>query len=161
MAWGKFSLARESHIFSLKEWKLPFSQTLHFLGKQSIPRESESYFQGKMIPQRENFPSEGNFSQFSLGGKILPQKMFRGISWERNSCENFRWCGRRTQRKFGEMFFCRCSPFNFQEKWPQEIKKSSTFSTRDETKFFHREILGGGCPVSPYPLNLGGDNFTP
>ena len=27
-------------------------------------------------------------------------------------------------------------------------KKSSTFSTRDETKFFHREILGGGCPNS-------------
>ena len=25
-------------------------------------------------------------------------------------------------------------------------EKSSTFSTRDETKFFHREILGGGCP---------------
>ena len=25
-------------------------------------------------------------------------------------------------------------------------KKTSTFSTRDETKFFHREILGGGCP---------------
>ena len=25
-------------------------------------------------------------------------------------------------------------------------EKSSTFSTRDETKFFHCEILGGGCP---------------
>ena len=25
-------------------------------------------------------------------------------------------------------------------------EKSSTFSTRDETKFFHRKILGGGCP---------------
>ena len=25
-------------------------------------------------------------------------------------------------------------------------EKSSTFSTRDETKFFHREILEGGCP---------------
>ena len=25
-------------------------------------------------------------------------------------------------------------------------EKPSTFSTRDETKFFHREILGGGCP---------------
>ena len=25
-------------------------------------------------------------------------------------------------------------------------QKSSTFSTRDKTKFFHREILGGGVP---------------
>ena len=25
-------------------------------------------------------------------------------------------------------------------------EKSSTFFTRDETKFFHREILGRGCP---------------
>ena len=31
-------------------------------------------------PQRENFPSEGKSTQFSLGGKILPQKMFRVIS---------------------------------------------------------------------------------
>ena len=35
-------------------------------------------------------------------------------------------------------------------------KKSSTFSTRDETKFFHREILGGGrkkyCGTLSVPL---------
>ena len=29
-------------------------------------------------------------------------------------------------------------------------EKSSTFSTRDETKFFHREILGGGCPKETF-----------
>ena len=45
------------------------------MGKLAISRERESYFQGKIIPQRENFPSEGKFTQFSLGGKILPQKM--------------------------------------------------------------------------------------
>ena len=47
------------------------------MGKLAILRERKSYFQGKIIPQRENFPSEGKFTQFSLGGKILPQKMFR------------------------------------------------------------------------------------
>ena len=41
--------------------KTPFSQTLHFMGKLAILRERESYFQGKIIPQRV----------------ILPQKMFR------------------------------------------------------------------------------------
>ena len=56
--------------------KAPFPQTLHFLGKQCIPRERESHFQGKIIPQRENFSSEGKSAQFSLGGKSLPQKVF-------------------------------------------------------------------------------------
>ena len=49
------------------------------MGKQAIPRERESYFQGKIIPQRENFHSEGKFAPFSLGGKILPQKIFRVV----------------------------------------------------------------------------------
>ena len=57
--------------------RVPFPQTLHFLGKQCTPRERESYFQGKIIPQRESLPSEEKSTQFSLGGKILPQKMFR------------------------------------------------------------------------------------
>ena len=41
----------------------------------------------------------------------------------------------------------RPSHLNFQEKWPQTFhEKSSTFSTRDETKFFHSEALGVGGP---------------
>ena len=36
------------------------------------------HFEGKRkIISRENFPSELKFTKFSLGGKILPQKMFR------------------------------------------------------------------------------------
>ena len=50
------------------------------MGKLAIWRERESYFQRKIIPQRENFPFEGKFAQFSLGGKILPQKMFRVVA---------------------------------------------------------------------------------
>ena len=30
-------------------------------------------------------------------------------------------------------------------------EKSSAFFTRDETNFFHREILGRGCPKNPPP----------
>ena len=48
------------------------------MGKLVISRERESYFQGKIILQRENFPTEGKFTQLSLRGKILPQKML----WE-------------------------------------------------------------------------------
>ena len=51
------------------------------MGKLAIWRERESYSQGKIIPQRENFPFEGKFTQFSLGGKILPQKLFRVIPY--------------------------------------------------------------------------------
>ena len=47
------------------------------MGKQAISRERESCFQGKVIPERENFLFQGKFAQFSLGGKILPQMMFR------------------------------------------------------------------------------------
>ena len=62
--------------------KDPLSQTLHFPGKLSIPRERESYFQGKIIPERENFHSQGKFAQFALRGKICPKRclgyMYRG-----------------------------------------------------------------------------------
>ena len=68
----------KSYIFP-QATKSPFSQNLHFMGKLAILRERESYFQRKLIPQREIVPlSVGKFAQFSLGGKILPQKMFRG-----------------------------------------------------------------------------------
>ena len=53
--------------------KNSFSQTLQLMGKQSISRERESYFQGKII-------SEGKFAQLSLGGKMLPQKMLRVLN---------------------------------------------------------------------------------
>ena len=56
--------------------RTPFSQTLHFMGKLAILREKESYFQEKTIPQRENLPSEGKLTQFPIGGKVLPQKLF-------------------------------------------------------------------------------------
>ena len=58
-----------------------FFPNTSFPGKQAIPRERESDFQGKKFPQRENFHSEGKFAPFSLGGKILPPKMFRVVSW--------------------------------------------------------------------------------
>ena len=51
--------------------KLPFSQTLHFMEKQAI-RERESYFQGRMVPQRENspdFPWRENFAQKDVKGR--------------------------------------------------------------------------------------------
>ena len=44
--------------------KDPFPQALHFLGKQSIPREKESYFTRDNFPQRENLPSEENPPNF-------------------------------------------------------------------------------------------------
>ena len=76
MAWGKFSLAGESHKFSLVplRHKNSFFPKPSFPGKQSLPRERESYSQGKIIPRRENFPSEGKFAQFMLE-EILTQKM--------------------------------------------------------------------------------------
>ena len=57
--------------------KSSFSPNPSFPGKAVHSKERESYFQGKMIPQRENFPSEGKSTQFSLRGKVLPRKMFR------------------------------------------------------------------------------------
>ena len=87
MAWGKCSLAGASQNLP-SSCKVPVPETLHFLGKQSIPRERESDFQGKIIPQRENFPSEGGkFAQFSLGGKIWPQKMFRVVPLKKHSSQ--------------------------------------------------------------------------
>ena len=66
----------ESHKLSLKPQKL--LSLKHFIrGEKSIPRERESYFQGKIVPQRENLPSDAKFAHFSLGGTILPQKMSR------------------------------------------------------------------------------------
>ena len=52
---------------------VPFpGKTGHFEGKGG------SYFQGQMIPQREFFPSEGSFTQFSLGGKKFASKDVMG-----------------------------------------------------------------------------------
>ena len=45
------------------------------MGKLAIWRERESYFQRKIIPQRK-VSLWGKFTQCSLEGKILPQKMF-------------------------------------------------------------------------------------
>ena len=85
-----------------------FSQTLHFLGKQSIPRERESYLQGKFIPQRENFPSEGKFAQFSLGGKILAVTSLGGPKKGKNKKKNpsfiVRNCPKRHSHKIVAVF---------------------------------------------------------
>ena len=55
--------------------KVPFPQTLHFLGKLCIPRERERYFQekkislrGKILSLRENPPN------FPLEGKFCPKR---------------------------------------------------------------------------------------
>ena len=53
--------------------KTPFSQTLHFLGKQSIPRERESYFKGK-IENYQSFPLRENSPYFPLEGKYCPKR---------------------------------------------------------------------------------------
>ena len=67
---GQFSLAGERHRFSLNLIKHLFLQTLHFMGKLAIPRERESYAQGKIILQREKFPLRmGKFTEFPLDRK--------------------------------------------------------------------------------------------
>ena len=81
MAWGKFSLAGESHKFPLFCRKNPFVSNPSFHGKTG-------HFKGKgKLFSRENYPWEGKFSLsgkirpikfiFSLGEEIVPQKMFR------------------------------------------------------------------------------------
>ena len=45
-------------------------------------------------------------------------------------------------------------PFIFRKSGRKKFhRKSSTFSTRAETKFFHGEILGVGGPKKPTPKN--------
>ena len=61
----KKKVARERQKIFPRGVTVPFSQTLHFLGKQSIPRERESYFQEK------------KFAQFSLKKHISTQKMLK------------------------------------------------------------------------------------
>ena len=69
--------------------------------------------------------------------------------------EFFRRRGRKTQRIFGETFYSENLAKNFADFRPlisrksgckKFHEKSSTFSTRDETRVFHREIPGGGVP---------------
>ena len=52
-----------------------------------------------MIPQRENFPSEGKFTQISLGGKILPPKVFRVENQKKQGLEGQGICS--MERLFG------------------------------------------------------------
>ena len=53
-----FPRGGKSYIFP-QAVKTRFSQTLHFMGKQAISRERESYFRGKIFPEREDLPSQG------------------------------------------------------------------------------------------------------
>ena len=95
------------------------------MGKLAILRENNSYFQGKIIPQREKCPSEGKITQFSLGGKILPQKMFR-VVWGlrifvRKMLRNFPW-------NFLSLYFVGPKktpkiPLKFPAKFPSEKSK--------------------------------------
>ena len=64
MAWGVCFLTRKVTLF-LQTLKSPVSATLHFMRKEAISRERESEFEGKMIPQREDFPSEGVFGHLA------------------------------------------------------------------------------------------------
>ena len=64
------------NIFPSRGVKVPFFfyQTLHFLRRPSIPREGESYSQGKSIPQRKKFfPLRGNFP-LPLEGRLCPKR---------------------------------------------------------------------------------------
>ena len=56
---------RAESQFSLKHASSFFSDS-SFMGKQAIPRERESYFQGKMPPEREICPSGGDAPNFSF-----------------------------------------------------------------------------------------------
>ena len=51
-----------------------FSQTLRFVGNEAIPRERDSCYEGKIIPQRDDFPCN-----FYLGGKVC-LKICLGLS---------------------------------------------------------------------------------
>ena len=60
--------------------KVPFSQTLHFLGKQSIPRERESQFQANIFPLRDNS------SNFPLAPKDVWRRGNKGKQWNKDDC---------------------------------------------------------------------------
>ena len=81
MALGKFSLAGESHKFSLEPSKTPFSQTLHFMGNWPFQGKGKAICKGKLslggkiFPLRENspnLPSEGKFCLKRCYGVIFP-----------------------------------------------------------------------------------------
>ena len=59
---GRFSLAEASHYFALEPSKAPFPQTLHFVGKEGIPRLVESSL---LRENSTNFPKPKDVQGFS------------------------------------------------------------------------------------------------
>ena len=74
MAWGKFSLAGESHKISLRAKKLLFPKPFiswensPFRGKEKAIFKGKLSLRGKIFPLRENWPN------FPLEGKFCPKR---------------------------------------------------------------------------------------
>ena len=93
---GDFSPKLPITSFEAKKWlevnfpsrgkviKFPSSRKNSFFSNPSFP-EKTGHFKGKgklfsreIIPERENFPSQGKFAQFSLGGKFCLKRCLGG-----------------------------------------------------------------------------------
>ena len=74
----------------------------------------------------------------------MPEIHYEGISWERSSGEIFADAGEKRSENLAKKFADFCPLISSKSGCKKFHEKSSTFSTRDETKFFHREIPGGG-----------------
>ena len=89
ISWGKTWLevnfpSRGKVTFFPQGVKVPFSQTLHLLGKQFISRGKGKLFSREIIPRRDNFPSEGNSPIFPFQGNFAPKDVRVESIW---NCE--------------------------------------------------------------------------